>query len=119
VNALPPEATASAQRDTIIRLSCTAGWGSADEEARNIAWVRQLYRELFADTGGVPVPNQQTAGAIINHADVDLADPEWNRSGVPWHALYYGDNYPRLQRSKARWDPRNVFRHALSIEPAV
>jgi hypothetical protein len=119
VNALAPDATATWQRDTTIRLSCTAGWQSADEEARNIAWVRQLYRDLFADTGGVPVPNQQTAGAIINHADIDLADPELNRSGVPWHALYYGDNYARLQRIKARWDPLNVFRHLLSIEPSV
>ena len=24
-------------------------------------------------------------------------------------------NYPRLQRIKARWDPRDAFRHALSI----
>jgi aclacinomycin oxidase len=50
-----------------------------------------------------------------NHPDVDLADPEWNTSGVPWHTLYYKDNYPRLQRIKARCDPRNVFHHALSI----
>jgi hypothetical protein len=34
---------------------------------------------------------------------------------VPWHTLYYKDNYPRLQKIKARWDPRNVFRHGLSI----
>jgi FAD/FMN-containing dehydrogenase len=54
---------------------------------------------------------------MINHPDVDLADPEWNTSGVPWHTLYYKDNYPRLQQIKSRWDPGNVFHHALSIRP--
>jgi aclacinomycin oxidase len=85
------------------------------DDARNLAWVRAFYRDLFADTGGVPVPGGVSDGAFINHPDVDLADPEWNTSGVPWHTLYYKDNYPRLQRIKARWDPRNVFHHALSI----
>jgi hypothetical protein len=33
------------------------------------------------------------------------------------HTLYCKDNYPRLQQVKARWDPRNVFHHALAIEP--
>ena len=66
----------------------------------------------------MPVPGEVCDGAMINHPDVDLADPEWNTSGVPWHTLYYKDNYPRLQRVKARWDPRNVFHHALSIRPA-
>jgi berberine-like enzyme len=45
----------------------------------------------------------------------DVADPAWNRSAVPWQTLYYQDNYPRLQRVKARWDPPNAFRHALSV----
>ncbi|MEY9848856.1 FAD/FMN-containing dehydrogenase [Streptacidiphilus sp. BW17] len=58
-----------------------------------------------------------THGTYINYPDVDLADPAFNTSGMPWSPLYYGENYPRLQRVKARWDPRNVFRHALSIEP--
>jgi aclacinomycin oxidase len=48
---------------------------------------------------------------------MDFADPALNVSGVPWHTLYYKASYPRLQRIKARWDPRNVFRHALSIRP--
>lgn len=69
----------------------------------------------FADTGGVPVPSQAYDGALINHPDTDLADPALNTSGVPWHTLYYQQNYPRPQRVKALWDPLNVFRHALSI----
>ena len=77
--------------------------------------MRALYRELFADSGGVPIPGEAYAGAFINHPDNDLADPSFNTSGVPWHTLYYNENYPRLQRIKAKWDPRNVFRHALSI----
>jgi FAD binding domain/Berberine and berberine like len=115
VNTVAPEATATAQRDSIMSLGCVAGWGDPRDEARNLAWVRAFYRDLFAETGGVPVPGEVSDGAMINHPDVDLADPEWNRSGVPWHTLYYKDNYPSLQRAKARWDPRNVFHHALSI----
>jgi uncharacterized protein YndB with AHSA1/START domain len=88
------------------------------EVAQALAWVRAFYRDLFSDTGGVPVPGEVRDGAMINHPDVDLADPGWNTSGVPWHTLYYKANYARLQQVKSRWDPRNVFHHALSIRPA-
>jgi Berberine and berberine like len=70
---------------------------------------------LFAESGGVPVPDAANEGAFINHPDTDLAAPGLSTSGVPWHTLYYKGNYPRLQWIKARWDPRDVFRHALSI----
>lgn len=117
INTVAPDATASAQRDAILTTACTTGWLDPNDEARNLAWLRAFYRDLFAETGGVPVPGEVCDGAFINHPDVDLADPEWNRSGVPWHTLYYKGNYPRLRQIKARWDPRNVFRHALSIRP--
>jgi aclacinomycin oxidase len=116
VNAVAPDATASAQREAVMTLYCTAGWSDPADEAATLAWLRALYSELFAETGGVPVPGDVADGAFINHPDRDLADPEWNRSGVPWSTLYYKDNYPRLQRVKAAWDPLNVFRHALSIQ---
>src|SRR5512132_2799432 len=90
--------------------ACNVGWMDPRAEEVNLAWVRALYRELFAEDGGVPAPGGGADGAFINHPDTDLADPRWNGSAVPWHALYYKDNYPRLQRVKARWDPRNVFR---------
>jgi aclacinomycin oxidase len=117
INTVASDATASAQRDSILTTACTAGWIDPREEGRNLDWLRGFYRELFADTGGVPVPGEISDGAFINHPDADLADPEWNTSGVPWHTLYYKDNYPRLQQIKARWDPGNVFHHALSIRP--
>jgi FAD/FMN-containing dehydrogenase len=115
INTVAPDATASVQRDSILDLACTTGWLDPREEAQNLAWVRAFYRDLFAETGGVPVPGEACDGCFINHPDPDLADPAWNTSGVPWHALYYKSNYPRLQRVKARWDPRDVFRHGLSI----
>jgi hypothetical protein len=115
INTVARDATASAQRDSILDIACTTGWLDPGEEAKNLAWVRAFYHGLFAETGGVPVPSDAYGGAFINHPDTDLADPAFNNSGVPWHALYYQENYPRLQQIKARWDPRNVFHHALSI----
>jgi hypothetical protein len=115
INTVAPDATASAQRDSILDIACTTGWLDTQEEAKNLTWVRSFYRDLFAESGGVPVTGEAYDGTFINHPDTDLADPALNTSRVPWHTLYYKSNYPRLQRVKARWDPRDVFRHALSI----
>ncbi|MBC9909919.1 FAD-dependent oxidoreductase [Chitinophaga varians] len=118
VNTITPDATATAQRSCIMDVACNTGWLDPKGAAPSLEWVRNFYKDLFPDTGGVPVPNEQTDGAMINHPDTDLADPVWNKSGTPWYTLYYKDNYPRLQRVKAKWDPLNVFHHALSIQPA-
>jgi len=117
VNTVARDATASVQRNSILDMACTTGWLDQREAESNLTWVRAFYRELFAETGGVPVPGGAYDGAFINHPDVDLADYSLNTSGVPWYTLYYHDNYPRLQRIKVQWDPRNVFQHALSIRP--
>jgi len=115
INTTAPDATASAQRNSILDIACTTGWLDPREEDKNLGWVRAFYRDLFAESGGVPVPSDAYDGAFINHPDTDLADQALNTSGVTWHRLYYNENYPRLQRIKARWDPRDVFHHALSI----
>lgn len=116
VQAVPPEATAVAQRDVIMKAVYSLTWLTPDEDAANMQWMREFYRSVYAATGGAPVPDDVSDGSYINYPDVDLADPAWNTSGVPWHELYYKENYPKLQKVKAAWDPRNVFRHALSIE---
>jgi len=115
INTVPPDATASAQRNSIFDMACNTGWIDPQEEEKNLTWVRAFYRDLFTESGGVPVPGDAYDGTFINHPDTDLADPALNTSGVPWYTLYYKENYRRLQRIKARWDPRDVFRHALSI----
>ena len=118
VNTVAPDATASAQRDSILTTSCSVGWerpaGRGPEPGLG---SRSSTGTCSPTPAACPCPASLSDGAMINHPDVDLADPEWNTSGVPWHTLYYKDNYPRLQQVKARWDPRNVFHHALSIRP--
>ncbi|MFF8435933.1 FAD-binding oxidoreductase [Streptomyces bacillaris] len=110
-----PTDTAVAQRDAIMKVNFESLWYDARDDAKNIAWVRAAFRDVYADTGGVPVPNDITDGCYVNYPDGDLSDPDHNASGVPWHDLYWKGNYARLQRVKRAWDPRDVFRHRQSI----
>lgn len=114
VNSVPYSATA-VPRGALLKSFYMVVWHDAADDERHLRWIRELYRDVHATTGGVPVPDETHTGAYINYADVDLADPRWNTSGVPWHTLYYGGNYSRLQEVKAKWDPRDVFHHALSV----
>ncbi|MEU2338626.1 FAD-binding protein [Streptomyces sp. NPDC006654] len=118
VNRVAPDDTAVPQRDSVLKYQVVSLWNDAADDEANIAWVRECYRDMFAATGGVPVPNETNDGCFVNYADVDLADPRWNTSGVPWHDLYYKNGYRRLQKAKATWDPTGFFRHAQSVRPA-
>ncbi|WP_344682835.1 FAD-binding oxidoreductase [Saccharopolyspora taberi] len=117
ISTVDPVATAVAHRDSILKVSYETYWYDPAEDEDNIAWVRNLYGAVYADTGGVPVPNDVTDGCYINYPNGDITDPRFNRSSVPWFELYYKSNYPRLQRVKSRWDPRNVFHHRQSVRP--
>jgi len=116
VQAVASGATAVAQRDVVLKAVYQTYWADESDDAGQLAWIRAFYRDVYAETGGVPVPGDVNDGSYINYPDADLADPAWNTSGVPWSTLYYKDNYPRLQQVKVRWDPRNTFHHALSVE---
>ncbi len=118
INTVPSAATAVAQRDSVLRAWATTFWASPEQDAAQIGWLREFNRDLYATGGGVPAPDSAHDGAGINFPNEDHADPLWNTSGVPWHTLYYKGNYPRLQRVKARWDPLDVFHHALSVRPS-
>ncbi|GAA3113899.1 FAD-binding oxidoreductase [Streptosporangium carneum] len=115
INRRRPGDTATAQRDSVLKLQHQAYWPVGQSGDDQLRWIRTLYRDMYPH--GVPSRGEHTDGCYIGYPDVDLGDPEWNTSGIPWPTLYYGVNYPRLRRAKGRWDPNNVFRHAQSIEP--
>ncbi|MGW5526918.1 FAD-binding oxidoreductase [Streptomyces xanthochromogenes] len=116
VNEVGPADTAVAQRDSILKVQTAVLWTDAADDAKHLAWVREFFRDLYSETGGVPGLNGVTDGMFINYADADVKDPAWNASGTPWQQLYYKGNYAALQQAKAKWDPRNTFSHALSVE---
>ncbi|MFG3496457.1 FAD-binding protein [Streptomyces sp. NPDC047928] len=115
VNSVGQADTAMAHRDAVLKVYWSVFWFDGREDADHLDWVRGSYREVFADAGGVPDPARGYGGAFVNYADADLADPALNTGDAPWHRLYFRDNYPALQRVKERWDPRDTFRHALSV----
>ncbi|WP_367140092.1 MULTISPECIES: FAD-binding protein [Streptomyces] len=63
---------------------------------------RRLLRQL---------PRHRPRGPRPEHLRHALADPLLQAA----LSAYYKQHYPRLQQIKARWDPRNEFRHAMSI----
>ncbi|ARZ71581.1 FAD-linked oxidase [Streptomyces albireticuli] len=115
INTVRPADTAAAQRDSVFKALFQSFWSDEGDDAPNLAWTREAYTDVFSATGGYPVPGPATDGCYINYPDSDITDPRYNTSGVPWYTLYYKDNYPRLQKVKAAYDPRNVFRHSQSI----
>ncbi|WP_030167988.1 FAD-binding oxidoreductase [Streptomyces sp. NRRL S-813] len=115
VNTVAPDGTAMPQRDSVLKANFTTYWADPSQDDRHLAWLRSLYHDMYAATGGVPALDGAADGSYINYPDTDLADPALNTSGIPWQSLYFKDNLPRLRRAKAAWDPGNVFRHALSV----
>ncbi len=106
VNAVAPGRTAVAQRSSILKLQYQIYWTDPAEDDANLAWIRDFYQAVYADTGGEPISNGVTDGCFVNYCDTDL---------VHWPQLYYKDNYRRLVAAKRAWDPHDVFRHAQSI----
>ncbi|MEV0437967.1 FAD-binding oxidoreductase [Streptomyces spectabilis] len=115
INAVKPGDTAVPQRDSVLKLQYQTYWTDPAEEAKHLAWIREFYRDVYAETGGVPVPGDINDGCYVNYPDKDLGDAAWNTSSTAWNSLYYKDNYARLQKAKAAWDPKDVFRHAQSV----
>jgi aclacinomycin oxidase len=116
INAVATDATAMPHRGCIILAAVSTVWDDPAADTANLDWARNFFFDLYADTGGVPVLNDQTDGCPINWPNIDLVGLPWNTSTTSVHTLYHTTNYGRLQQIKARYDPLNVFRHPLSVE---
>lgn len=116
INAIPAAGSATPHRSTLMMGSVSSAWDVPADDDKHMRWVREFYQSLFASTGGVPVPNGQTDGLHVNWPDLDLVGAPWNTSGMSVQKLLHKENYPRLQQIKAKYDPRNVFRHGVSVE---
>ncbi|KGE16889.1 FAD-binding protein [Paenibacillus wynnii] len=94
-----PKSTAFFWRKAKFYVEWNSSWIKKSEAAKNIAVVRNTRRKL----------QPFIVGSYINVPDQGIKN-----SGP----VYYGTNFPRLRRVKAKYDPGNVFNNPQSIPPA-
>lgn len=104
INAVAPNATAVPQRSSIMKLQYQTYWTTEEETDENLRWMSDFYVAMYGQSG--PLPDGTMDGCYVNYPDSDLKN---------WEYLYYLDNYPALQKVKARWDPNNIFNHEQSV----
>lgn len=111
--------TSSSQRSSIMKLQYQSYWTDREDDAARLQWMKDFYKDVYSNESvperyaGTPYPGARYQGCYINYPDKDmLAYPFWPQ-------LYYGDGdlYPFLQDVKQRYDPNNVFHHAMSVRP--
>jgi FAD/FMN-containing dehydrogenase len=109
------EETVAFQRSSIMRLQFQTYWADPAEDEGHVTWIQEFYRELYSSPEvdaahqGTPFPGESYQGCYINYPDKDMLDYAY------WPQLYYGPNYEFLQQVKKKYDPNNVFHHAMSI----
>jgi len=109
--------TSAPQRASIMKLQYQSYWQNQQDDAGRLQWLKDFYTELYSGpkiekaVAGTPYPGEYYEGCYINYPDVDMLAYKF------WPQLYYGagDLYPFLQDVKRRYDPNNVFHHAMSV----
>lgn len=102
----PRGGTAFVHRDALYYAEPGAGWGTRGKPRsgdaitpKAQAWIAEFSQALR------PYVN----GAYVNVPNIAMAD---------WPTAYWGSNFGRLRRIKAKYDPYNVFQYEQSIPPA-
>lgn len=96
------EASAFPHRDARFGIAIAAKWRRPADGDVLVQEARALHRSLW------PL---STGGAYVNYLGCDT-EPDMARAA-------YGGNLPRLEALKGRYDPANLFRFNINIEPRV
>ncbi|KQL51289.1 FAD-dependent oxidase [Heyndrickxia shackletonii] len=99
VSKVSSRATAYYYRKALSNMSIFATWNKKAGAALGIRWVEDFYKAMRPFTRGV----------YVNTPDLSIEN---------WPKAYYGSNFERLTRVKAKYDPDNVFNFPQSIPPA-
>jgi hypothetical protein len=102
LNRLPDDYSAVGNRDAAYVLGIASGWEWAEDDAANIAWVRETWRDMRRFS---------TGGTYVNFLTEEEGDERIRAA--------YGGNYERLIDVKTRWDPHNLFRANKNVAPRV
>jgi hypothetical protein len=102
----PRGGSAFVHRDALFYSEPGAGWGTrgqsnCDDPLTPIAqtWIAEFSQALR------PFVN----GAYVNVPNIGQQE---------WETAYWGRNFDRLRRIKAKYDPHNIFQYEQSIPPA-
>jgi FAD/FMN-containing dehydrogenase len=102
VTRVPVTATAFPHREPGYGLFVTSVWLDPETTAANIAWTRATHAALE------PFFTSRRYSNYLEHDDV----------GREWARASFGANYERLAQVKATYDPSNLFRLNVNVEPA-
>ncbi|WP_428993742.1 FAD-binding oxidoreductase [Brevibacillus choshinensis] len=96
---IPSHATAYFYRKALSNVTLFSTWSKPEGAAKGIRWVEGLRLALRPFTEGI----------YVNTPDLSIKN---------WPEEYYGSNFERLTRVKAKYDPTNFFHYPQSIPPA-
>ena len=96
-----PADTAFGQRRPYM-IAFESTWTEPRDNDANIAWARDAYSSMKRFSSG---------GAYLNF-------PGFGEEKIDLARAAYGENFGRLSRLKATYDPNNVFRMNINIPPA-
>jgi FAD/FMN-containing dehydrogenase len=95
----PAGGSAFTRREDPFLLGIEANWTAPEDDDANIAWAREVFRDMARFSPG---------GAYLNF-------PGFGEEGESLLRASFGPSYDRLRELKRRYDPDNVFRSNLNI----